>query len=49
VDRLSIIALFEKAVDLGSFSSTADALGMSAPVFGKHVQFLEELLGAPAA
>ncbi|MFD2264453.1 LysR family transcriptional regulator [Lacibacterium aquatile] len=39
------MAVFVKAVDLGSFAAAADALGMSGPMVGKHVRFLEERLG----
>ena len=46
MDRLLSMAVFVKAVDLGSFAGAATALGMSAPMVGKHVRFLEERLGA---
>ena len=39
------MAVFVKAVDLGSFAAAADALDMSGPMVGKHVRFLEERLG----
>jgi DNA-binding transcriptional LysR family regulator len=39
------MAVFVKAVDLGSFAAAADALALSGPMVGKHVQFLEERLG----
>jgi DNA-binding transcriptional LysR family regulator len=39
------MAVFVKAVDLGSFAATADALELSGPMVGKHVRFLEERLG----
>jgi DNA-binding transcriptional LysR family regulator len=45
MDRLTSMAVFVKAVDLGSFAAAADALGLSAPMVGKHVRFLEERLG----
>ncbi|WP_224246012.1 LysR family transcriptional regulator, partial [Hyalangium gracile] len=45
MDRLTSMAVFIKAVDLGSFAAAADALGMSGPMVGKHVRFLEERLG----
>ncbi|WP_105421726.1 LysR family transcriptional regulator [Neorhizobium sp. T25_27] len=45
MDRLTSMAVFVKAVDLGSFAAAAAALDMSAPMVGKHVQFLEERLG----
>jgi len=40
------MAVFVKAVDLGSFAAAADALELSAPMVGKHVRFLEDHLGA---
>jgi len=40
------MAAFVRAVDLGSFAAAADSLGLSAPMVGKHVQFLEDRLGA---
>jgi len=45
MDRLTSMATFVKAVDLGSFAAAADVLEMSAPMVGKHVRFLEERLG----
>lgn len=45
MDRLTSMAVFVKAVDVGSFAAAADALEMSAPMVGKHVRFLEERLG----
>jgi len=39
------MAVFVKAVDLGSFAAAADAFEMSGPMVGKHVRFLEERLG----
>src|SRR5882672_11357980 len=39
------MAVFVKAVDLGSFAAAAVALGLSGPMVGKHVRFLEERLG----
>jgi len=45
MDRLTSMAVFVKAVDLGSFAAAAAALGLSAPMVGKHVRFLEERLG----
>ncbi|MBV8159048.1 MAG: LysR family transcriptional regulator [Dyella sp.] len=45
MDRLTSMAVFVKAVDLGSFAAAADALGLSGPMVGKHVHFLEERLG----
>src|SRR5919109_1954723 len=45
MDRLTSMAVFVKAVDLGSFSAAAAALELSGPMVGKHVRFLEERLG----
>ncbi|HEV7324457.1 MAG TPA: LysR family transcriptional regulator [Bosea sp. (in: a-proteobacteria)] len=45
MDRLTSMAVFVRAVDLGSFAAAALALGLSAPMVGKHVRFLEERLG----
>lgn len=45
MDRLTSMTVFVKAVDLGSFAAAADALGLSGPMVGKHVRFLEERLG----
>lgn len=45
MDRLESIAVFIKAVDLGSFAAAASVLGLSAPMVGKHVRFLEDRLG----
>lgn len=39
------MAVFVKAVDLGSFAAAASALDLSAPMVGKHVRHLEERLG----
>ncbi|UUP18149.1 HTH-type transcriptional regulator DmlR [Nitratireductor thuwali] len=39
------MAVFVKAVDLGSFASAAAALDLSGPMVGKHVRYLEERLG----
>ncbi|WP_105385871.1 LysR family transcriptional regulator [Neorhizobium alkalisoli] len=46
MDRLTSMAAFVKVVDLGSFAAAAAALDLSAPMIGKHVQFLEHRLGA---
>ncbi|PWE79087.1 LysR family transcriptional regulator [Bradyrhizobium sp. SUTN9-2] len=46
MDRVTSMAVFVRAVDLGSFAAAADALEMSGPMVGKHVRFLEERLGA---
>ncbi|MCT9127719.1 LysR family transcriptional regulator [Cupriavidus gilardii] len=45
MDRLTSMAVYVKAVDLGSFAAAADALGITGPMVGKHVRFLEERLG----
>lgn len=45
MDRLSSMDVFVRAVDLGSFAAAAEVLGLSAPMVGKHVRFLEERLG----
>ncbi|QKD05058.1 LysR family transcriptional regulator [Mesorhizobium loti] len=45
MDRLESMAVFLKAVDLGSFAAAAVALDLSGPMVGKHVRFLEERLG----
>lgn len=45
MDRLTSMAVFIKAVDLGSFAATAEALDLSGPMVGKHVRFLEQRLG----
>ncbi|RWN18021.1 MAG: LysR family transcriptional regulator [Mesorhizobium sp.] len=45
MDRLESMAVFVKAVDLGSFAAAAVALDVSGPMVGKHVRSLEERLG----
>lgn len=45
MDRLTSMAVFVKAVELGSFTAAAEVLELSAPMVGKHVRFLEERLG----
>jgi DNA-binding transcriptional LysR family regulator len=45
MDRLSSMAAFVKAVEMGSFSAAGDALQMSAQLIGKHVHHLEHHLG----
>ncbi len=45
MDRLTSMAVFVKAIDLGSFAAAADALELSGPMVGKHIRFLEERLG----
>ncbi|MGO1078093.1 LysR substrate-binding domain-containing protein [Inquilinus sp. CA228] len=46
MDRLTSMAVFVRAVDAGSFAAAAEALGLSAPMVGKHIRFLEDRLGA---
>ena len=45
MDRFSAIATFVKVVDKGSFAAAADATGLSAPMVGNHVRYLEAHLG----
>jgi DNA-binding transcriptional LysR family regulator len=45
MDRLTSMAVFVKASDLGSFAAAAEATGMSAQMVAKHVVFLEGRLG----
>jgi DNA-binding transcriptional LysR family regulator len=45
MDRLESMAVFVRAVELGSFAAAAVALDLSGPMVGKHVRFLEERLG----
>ena len=45
MDRLTSLAVFVKAVDLGSFSAAGTALQMSSQLVGKHIQRLESRLG----
>lgn len=45
MDRLSSMATFVRAADLGSFAAAAEATGMSPTMVGKHVQYLEARLG----
>ncbi|WIW43456.1 LysR family transcriptional regulator [Bradyrhizobium sp. 62B] len=45
MDRLTSMAVFVKAADLGSFAAAADAFEISGPMVGKHVRFLEDRLG----
>ncbi len=46
MDRLTSMAVFVKAADLGSFAATAEATGISPQMVAKHVVFLEDRLGA---
>lgn len=45
MDRLTSMAVFVKAADLGSFTAAADAFDMSPQMVAKHVVFLEDRLG----
>lgn len=45
MDRLTSMAVFTKAVDLGSLSAAGNALEISGQMAGKHIQFLERRLG----
>lgn len=45
MDRLTSMQVFAKAVEQGSFSAAASALGMSSQLVGKHVRVLEQSLG----
>ncbi|MGK5078702.1 LysR family transcriptional regulator [Janthinobacterium sp. HLX7-2] len=45
MDRLLSMAVFAKAVELGSFSSAAEVFRMSPQLVGKHVHMLEQHLG----
>lgn len=45
MDRLASMEVFAKAAETGSFAAAADAIGISAPMVGKHVRMLEEHLG----
>lgn len=46
IDRLTSMAVFVKAADLGSFAAASAATGLSPQMVGKHVGALEERLGA---
>ena len=45
IDRLTSMAVFVRATDLGSFTAAGKAMGMTAQMVGKHVRMLEERLG----
>jgi DNA-binding transcriptional LysR family regulator len=45
MDRLTSMSVFAKVAEAGSFAAAADKLGLSAPMVGKHVRFLEDRLG----
>ncbi len=46
MDRLTSMSVFAKVAEVGSFAAAAETFGLSAPMVGKHVKFLEERLGA---
>ncbi|SFP16915.1 DNA-binding transcriptional regulator, LysR family [Cohaesibacter marisflavi] len=45
MDRLTSMAAFVRAVELGSFSAAAGAMDMSPQLLGRHIQSLEQSLG----
>jgi DNA-binding transcriptional LysR family regulator len=45
MDRLTSMAAFVKAVEMGSFSAAGEVMQMSAQLIGKHVNHLEQRLG----
>lgn len=45
MDRLTSMAVFIRAVELGSFTAAAETLNMSPQLVGKNVSFLEQHLG----
>lgn len=45
MDRLTMMGVYVKAVELGSFSAAAGALSLSPQLVGKHVSALEQHLG----
>jgi DNA-binding transcriptional LysR family regulator len=45
MDRLTSMAVFVRAVELGSFAAAGNALDLSGPMVGKHIRSLEERLG----
>ena len=47
LDRLTSMAAFVKAADLGSFTAAGVALGLTSQMVGKHVAALEAMLGTP--
>lgn len=47
LDRLTGMAAFVKAADLGSFTAAGTALGMTSQMVGKHVVAIEQRLGGP--
>lgn len=47
LDRLTSMAVFVKAADLGSFTAAGTALGMTSQMVGKHVAAMEAQVGVP--
>jgi DNA-binding transcriptional LysR family regulator len=47
LDRLTSMAAFVKAADLGSFTAAGTTLGLSSQMVGKHIGALEDRLGTP--
>ena len=47
LDRLTSMAVFVKAADLGSFTAAGKALGLTSQMVGKHIGALEARLGSP--
>lgn len=45
MDRLTSMAIYVKAVELGSFAATAEAMNLSSQLVGKHIASLESHLG----
>lgn len=45
IDRLTSMAVFVRAADLGSFTAAAATLGLTSQMVGKHVRMLEMRLG----
>ena len=45
MDRLTSMAIYVKAVELGSFAATAEAMNLSSQLVGKHIAALESHLG----
>jgi DNA-binding transcriptional LysR family regulator len=46
MDRFTSMEIFVAVVELGSLSAAAKRFGLSAPMVGKHLQHLEQRLGA---
>jgi len=45
MDRLKCIEVFIRVVEAGSFAAVAERFDMTAPMIGRHVRALEDLLG----